>query len=145
MAITFHPRVGQILYCDFSTGFKEPEMVKSNRPVIVVSPSMSGRDNLTTIVGLSTVTPDPVQLYHLQLPRACLPMLGQFQERDTWVKGDMIYSVGFHRLDLIKLGQKDRNTRKRLYFTRRLSRERMAEVYGCILHAINLGKLIEHL
>ena len=145
MAITYHPKVGQILYCDFSQGFQAPEMVKSKRPVIVVSPSIAGRASLTTVVALSTVTPDPVQLYHCRLPRASLPMLGQFQGRDTWVKGDMIYAVGFHRLDLIKLGQRNPATGKRIYFTQRLGRERMGEIYGCILHALNLGKLIEHL
>ena len=42
MAITFHPKPGQILMCDFTYGFREPEMIK-NRPVIVLTPSMAGR------------------------------------------------------------------------------------------------------
>jgi uncharacterized protein YifN (PemK superfamily) len=37
MAITFHPEPRMVLVCDFTTGFKEPEMVKV-RPVIVLSP-----------------------------------------------------------------------------------------------------------
>ena len=32
MALRFHPRPDQILYCYFWAGFREPEMVKSNRP-----------------------------------------------------------------------------------------------------------------
>lgn len=64
MAITFHPSPGQILLCDFSQGFRVPEMVKSKRPVIVLTPAFKHRSDLVTIVPLSTVRPDPVQPYH---------------------------------------------------------------------------------
>jgi len=30
MPISFYPKIGQILLCDFSVGFEEPEMVKRN-------------------------------------------------------------------------------------------------------------------
>ena len=141
MPIAFHPRAGQILLCDFSTGFKEPEMVKSKRPVIVLANSMRGRVNLVTVVALSTTTPDPVMRYHLELPRSCLPQLGRFQDATTWVKGDMLYTVGFHRLDPIRLGKRHPTTGKRLYFQNALSRETMRDVYACVLHGLNLGHL----
>ena len=120
-------------------------MVKSGRPVIVLSPRLRGRSSLVTVVALSTVAPDPPQAYHLKLPRATLPQLGNFQTKDTWLKGDMVYSAGFHRLDLIQLGKRDPNTHKRLYFQNKLSRERMREVYGCVLCALNLETLVPHL
>ncbi|PWG61157.1 type II toxin-antitoxin system PemK/MazF family toxin [Spiribacter halobius] len=145
MPITIHPKVGQILLCDFSRGFKEPEMVKPERPVIVLSPEMKGRPRLVTVVALSTTPPNPVMPYHLELPRACLPQLGRFQDRRSWVKGDMVYAVGFHRLELIRLGKRDPNTGKRLYFKDRLGRERMRDVYACVLQALNLGRLEPHL
>lgn len=129
--------------CDFRTGFKEPELVK-HRPVIVLTPSMDGRGGLVTVVGLSTVKPDPVRKFHCLLPRASLPMIGEFQRSDTWVKGDMIYTVGFHRLDLIRLGTRGENG-KREYFTSRLGRPMMREIYSCVLHGINLGNLAVHL
>lgn len=66
MSIIFHLSPGQILLCDFSD-FKEPEMVKKNRPVIVLSSALKGRDKLLTIVPLSTVKPDPIQPYHCLL------------------------------------------------------------------------------
>lgn len=139
MPITIHPKIGQILLCDFS-GFKEPEMVKSKRPVIIVSGEMKGRFGLVTIVPLSTVKPDPILPYHYMLPRQSMPMLSYFQESDSWVKGDMLYTVGFHRLDLIRLGT--RNTAgKREYFQNRLGREQMKEIYKCILHGLNLANL----
>jgi mRNA interferase MazF len=145
VAINFHPSAGQILLCDFSDGFKEPEMVKSNRPVIVLSPRISGRPKLVTILALSTSCPSPVLPYHYKLPKASMPQLGMFQEKDTWVKADMIYTFGFHRLDLIRLGKKDLNTGKRLYFNQKLGREQMKNIYKCMLHGLNLGQLGEHL
>ena len=145
MAIRFHPSPGQILICDFSTGFQEPEMVKSGRPVLVLTPSIEGRGELVTVVAISTVKPDPVMDYHYQLPKQCMPMTGNFQQDDSWIKGDMIYAVGFHRLDAIRLGTRDPQTNKRLYYTRRLGRDRMKEIYGCVLHGMNLGNLAKHL
>lgn len=143
MAISFHPRPGQILTCDFTVGFKEPELIK-HRPVIVLTPPMNGRSNLVTVVGLSTERPDPLMDFHYLLPKASLPMLGQFQRKESWVKGDMIYAVGFHRLNLIQLGARDTNG-KRLYFKNRLGRERMRIIYSCVLAGLNLGMLAEHI
>lgn len=140
MAITFHPRPGQILLCDFSTGFREPEMVKSARPVIVLSPHHRSRGNVVTVAALSTQKPEPVCPYHWLLPRAALPQLGRFQEKETWLKGDMIYSVGFQRLDLIRLGKR-RDDGKREYFSQRLGRQSMAVVYACVLYGLGLNDL----
>lgn len=145
MPITIHPKVGQILLCDFSTGFKEPEMIKSMRPVIVVAPQIQGRGDLVTIVALSTVAPSPVMAFHYKLPMQSMPQLNRFQEKDTWVKGDMIYTVGFHRLDLIKLGKRDPQSGKRIYFTQRLGRDQMTQIYKCMLHGLNLNHLVAHL
>ena len=83
--------------------------------------------------------------FHYRISKKSMPQLGRFQEKDTWLKGDMLYTFGFHRLDLIKLGKKDPRTGKRLYFTNRLGREQMQEIYKCVLHGLNLGKLAEHL
>lgn len=144
MAITFHPKPGQILLCDFSPGFKEPEMVKSKRPVVVLTGAICGRPNLVTIVPLSTVEPEPCRLYHYRIPKQSMPQVGKLQEQDSWLKGDMIYTVGFHRLNLILLGKKGSGG-KRLYFTDRLGRDQMKLIYQCVLHGLNLGKLSPHL
>ncbi len=144
MPITIHPKSGQILFCDFSAGFKEPEMVKCKRPVIILTDLIKGRNNLVTIVPLSTVEPTTVQPYHYKIPKQSMPMIGMFQNHDSWLKGDMIYTVGFHRLDLVLLGR--RNLRgKREYFKNRLGREQMKKIYECVLHGLNLGKLGVHL
>ena len=145
MAITFHPRAGQILLCDFSQGFKEPEMVKSHRPVVVLTPPIVGRAELVTVLALSTKEPDKIMPFHYKIPRNSMPQLRRFQENDTWVKGDMIYTAGFHRLDLIRLGKRDSTTGKRLYFTQKLGRGQMKDIYSCALHGLNLGQLSQHL
>lgn len=141
MTIRFHPQPGTILSCDFDKGFKRPEMVKK-RPVLAISPKINHRPQLVTVVALSTTRPDPIMDYHVALPRACLPNIAAFQEGDTWVKADMIYAVGFHRLEQIRVGTKDG---RREYFTRRLSRERMKAIYEAVLHSLNLGHLAEYL
>lgn len=144
MPIPFNPRPGQILMCDFTQGFKEPEMVKK-RPVVVLSPAMQGRQGLVTVAALSSVRPDPPRPFHVMLPKAALPQLGEFQVKETWVKGDMIYAVGFHRLNMIRLGKRDQRTGKRVYFTNRLGRERMQEIYSCVLHGLGIGQLGQYL
>ncbi|VAW98274.1 hypothetical protein MNBD_GAMMA19-1918 [hydrothermal vent metagenome] len=74
-----------------------------------------------------------------------MPQIGRFQDNDSWVKGDLLYTVGFHRLNLIKLGKRTPNTGKRIYYQNRLGRERMKEIYTCVLHGLNLGALSRHL
>jgi uncharacterized protein YifN (PemK superfamily) len=143
MALTFHPEPGTFLICDFSKGFKAPEMVK-RRPVLVVSPRLKRASGLCTVVAISTVPPETTENWHYELPSASMPNTPQFQEKGSWVKGDMIYRVAFERLNLINMG-KDYQTGKRTYFKQRLGREQMKGVYGCILHSMNLGHLSPHM
>ncbi|VVC76762.1 hypothetical protein AQUSIP_20880 [Aquicella siphonis] len=118
-------------------------MVKSERPVIVLTGAIKGRANLVTIAPLSTVEPNPVQPYHYRIPKQSMPMVEIFQTNDSWLKGDMIYTVGFHRLNLIRLGKKGPDG-KRLYFKNRLGIEQMKQIYQCILHGLNLSKLANY-
>ena len=140
MAVTFHPKPGLILLCDFEPGFKEPEMVKKKRPVVVLTGAIQGRSNLVTVVPLSHTEPKPPQRYHYKIPKASLPMVGKFQDGDSWLKGDMIYTVGFHRLTLIRLGKRGGDG-KRLYFDGRLGREQMKLIYQCVMHGLNMSHL----
>ncbi|MGN7437302.1 MAG: type II toxin-antitoxin system PemK/MazF family toxin [Alcanivorax sp.] len=100
MALTFHPKPGTIVVCDYSTGFREPEMVK-RRPAIVVSPRLRRRKGLCSVVPLSTTEPTHVMPYHylLKLER---PLPHPWGTDQMWVKGDMISTVSLTRLDLIR-------------------------------------------
>ncbi|WEM42246.1 type II toxin-antitoxin system PemK/MazF family toxin [Photobacterium sp. DA100] len=143
MALQFHPNPGTILMCDFNGGFKTPEMVK-RRPVIVVSPKMKNCTGLVTVVPVSTRMPEPVESYHYKIPNQSLPQTNYFQRAESWVKCDMIYRVGFDRLNLIHIG-KDRATGKRLYYKNVLGRGQMNSIRAGMLHSLQMGHLAEHL
>jgi mRNA interferase MazF len=136
MAIKEHPQKGTVLLCDFTTGFVIPEMVKK-RPVIVISPKISNRKGLCTVVALSTTPPDPIMPYHSQID-IYPPLPAGYQSNGLWVKGDMISTVSFQRLDLIRKGRKGN---KRLYYYDVLSESQMRQVQKCVLAALGLNNL----
>lgn len=141
MAIKEHPVLGTLLMCDFTSGFKEPEMTK-NRLVVVISPKIAARPKLCTVVALSTSAPDPVMPYHCEIdidPELPPPWLS----RGVWVKGDMVNAVGFHRLNFIRLGKDESGRRKYHYYA--LSHEQIKEIRSCVLKAIGLSMLTKHL
>lgn len=141
MPINDHPAPGTILVCNFNGTFKEPEMVKP-RCVIVLSPRIKARAKLCTVVCLSSTAPDHEQQYHCQLDiRPELPH--PWESNGIWVKGDMLYSIGFHRLDLIRMG-KDRQG-NRIYRMETISAEQMKVVKACVLRGLGLSTLTKHL
>lgn len=138
MALKYQPDRGTIITCNFDQGFKAPEMVK-RRPVVVLSPKMKGRPGLCTVVALSTTPPDIPRNYHCQItPARRYPR--PFDAESMWVKGDMVYTVGFHRLDLIRSG-KDREGRRQ-YRIDPLPPDDMRRIEECVLHGMGLGRLI---
>jgi len=100
MPITFHPRPGTVLICDFSTGFQPPEMVK-RRHVVVVSPRRRHHSGLCLVVPFSTVAPDPVEAFHHLIRVGTYPFF--HPQKDVWAKGDMLTCVAFRRLDRVLL------------------------------------------
>lgn len=141
MAIHEHPVLGTILICDFDSGFRQPEMVK-RRPVVVISPKIGARPGLCTVVALSTTPPEPPQSFHCKIT-VDPPLPAPFDSPENWVKGDMIYSVGFHRLDFVRL-DKDRNG-KRIYRYKPLSAEDIRKIRECVLWGLGIGTLTKHL
>ncbi|MGZ9034665.1 MAG: type II toxin-antitoxin system PemK/MazF family toxin [Rhodospirillales bacterium] len=132
MPIDFHPHPGQVLICDYNTGFIIPEMVK-RRPVVVISPRLRRRNNLCTVVPLSTTPPDPVERYHLEVSLHP-PLPVPWQSEVMWVKADMVATVAFKRLELIR-GPKEFQG-KRKYVTVRLDDEHLRRTRTCVLRAI---------
>lgn len=114
MAILYHPRPGDLLMCDYNTGFKVPEMVKK-RPVVVVS---KARQQLVTVVPLSTTPPFPIETCHYEVSQGSLP--NSLQGDPCWAKCDMIGTVALWRLDRIMNG-KCPTTGKRIYLSHRIS------------------------
>jgi mRNA interferase MazF len=141
MPIIEHPAIGTVVLCDFNSGFKIPEMVK-RRPCVVISPKIRLRPGLCTVVALSTEAPDPVMPYHCRID--IRPELPKPWESDgVWVKGDMVNTVGFHRLDFFRLG-KDFDG-KRQYLMTPLGSETLKQIRLCVLRAIGLGTLTKYL
>jgi mRNA interferase MazF len=133
--------MGSIVMCDFTGGFKEPEMVK-RRPVVVLSPKIMARPHLCTVVALSSLEPDPIMPYHRQIdldPELPAP----WNNRGVWVKGDMVNAVGFHRLDLIRLGKDRLGKREYLYASQ--SDANLLVIRQCVLRALGLSVLTKHL
>ena len=109
-------------------------MVKS-RPCIVLSKRIKQRPNLVTVVPLSTTPPDPVMPYHCEIEiEVDLP--ARWSAERCWVKGDMIYSLSFERVNLFNLGR-DENGR-RVYQTDTLSKDTFAAVQKCVLAGLGL-------
>lgn len=120
----YHPKQGDVLYCDFTRGFVAPEMLKV-RKVVVISPSATNRRRLCTVVPISTTAPEHEEAWHHILRQNPLESDGHIQ---LWVKCDMLYTVSFARLD-----KPHKKTRKgRQYFVPRLTDEDLQAVLACV-------------
>ena len=141
MALTFHPKQGTIVMCDYDLGFKTPEMQK-RRPTIVVSPPIGVRARLCTVVPLSLTAPTPKMPYHYELTLAA-PLPRPFESPTAWVKGDMVCAVSFERLDLIRLGRD--GTGKRQYRTDPIPLADLVNIQKAILSSLGLATLTKHI
>ncbi|BBD36891.1 hypothetical protein Amn_17710 [Aminobacter sp. Y103A] len=142
MGIKEHPLQGSIVTVDYSKGgFEEPEMMK-RRLAIVLSPKIVSRPHLCTVVPLSLTEPEKIMPYHKQI-EIPFDMPKEWGNMARWVKGDMVNAVGFHRVDLLRLG-KD-NQGKRIYQMQALPAAILTVVRACVLHGMGLSTLTKHL
>lgn len=140
MPLTYHPQTGTIVICDFH-GFIEPEMNK-RRPVIIVSPRYRNSHKLCIIVPLSTKVPNPIMPYHYEIIFNH-PLPAPFDSPSAWVKGDMITTVSFDRINLPHNG-KDING-KRNYIINVVDNVQLKKIRECMLNAVNLSGLTKYL
>jgi mRNA interferase MazF len=137
MPLKFPVAPGTILLCDYSTGFKAPEMVK-RRPAIVISPRLRHRDFLCAVVPLSASAPPR------DVPYVCrIELAAPFAAQVCWAKADMVATVAFNRLDLFHTGRD--STGKRQYLHPRLSATQLLQVRAGVLHGLGLAHLTAHL
>lgn len=116
-------------------------MVK-RRLAVVLSPRIEARPGLCTVVPLSLTEPDPVMPFHTKISIP-FDLPNEWGHRERWIKGDMVNAVGFHRIDLLRMG-KDRNG-KRIYQTKALPTELFKAVQICTLHGMGFSALTKHL
>jgi mRNA interferase MazF len=141
MPLSYHPRIGEVLLCNYDTGFIVPEMVKL-RPVIVVSPRLRRREGLVAVVPLSTSEPDVMMDYQIELTLA-RPLPMPFNSPTMWAKCDMVTTLALSRLDRFKEARRD--GRPRQYRTGLLSDDQIVRVKKGILHGLGLGSLTIHI
>lgn len=135
MALKFHPNQGTVVLCDYRTGFVVPEMVKM-RPVVILSPRFRRRQNLCTVVPLSSQEPDPIEPYHHAV-RLSRKLPKPWGAPYYWAKSDMVATVAFSRLHLIGDGR-DPETGKRKYITDTVSDEDFQRIQECVRRALGV-------
>ena len=127
-----YPRSREVLRCDFK-GLNKPEMIK-RRPVIVLSYSPA-RPHLAIVVPLSTTPPNPPQPWHHQLTRA-----SQWDHRERWVKGDMIYTMSLDRLDWWQVGR-DSDGREIFLKNHQIDESDFSATKKAVLSALNITEI----
>ena len=132
MAITYYPKMGQILVCNFS-GFKPPEMVKV-RPVIIISPKLPGRAEILTVVPISLTPPIREQPFAVRLSRNYHPK--EPDDRPCWAKCDMVMNISRQRLDGFKVD-------RRKYVTPNAEKCDLDAVRAGVLHGLGFGDLLK--
>ncbi|WBO22320.1 type II toxin-antitoxin system PemK/MazF family toxin [Sphingomonas abietis] len=96
MGLPYHPKPGTIVICDYTTGFREPEMVK-RRLAVIISPKLKRRNDLATVILLSESVPPEMMHWHMKIN---LEIPAPWGDGPRWAKADMLATVGYHRLNL---------------------------------------------
>ena len=111
------------------------------RLAIIISAKMAGRPGLCTVVPLSTKPPSPKMPFH-ELIRIPFDLPSSWGDVDRWIKGDMVNSVGFHRIDLLRLGT--HSDGRRIYQFRTLPNDLIRITERCVLHGLGMSSLTKY-
>lgn len=140
MALMYYPRPGEILLCNYDTGFVEPEMTK-RRPAVVVSPRLRKRPELVGVVPLSTTEPRPTEPHHCRIELE-KPLPFPFEAPVMWAKCDMVATVARARLDRFKAGRLGGN---RIFLAGAVTPDQLKAIRASILCGLGLDSLTIHL
>jgi uncharacterized protein YifN (PemK superfamily) len=110
-------------------------MVKA-RPAIVISPRLPYRDALCTVVPISG-SYDGRELPYVVRLVFDPPLPEPFPYNIAWAKCDMVATVGFQRLDLLRTARDQMGRRK--YLHPKLSLEDFGRVQQGVLNALGLA------
>ncbi|MBR0778544.1 type II toxin-antitoxin system PemK/MazF family toxin [Bradyrhizobium diazoefficiens] len=142
MPLAYYPSPGEIVLCNYGTGFISPEMTKL-RPAVVVSPRLRRRADLVAVVPLSTTPPNSTEAHHCCITLA-VPLPKPFEEPENWVKCDMVATVALSRLDRFRDGREPGGGARK-FRTGKVSAAQLVEIRKAILHGLGLGSLTIHL
>lgn len=101
-AITFSPTEGTVLVCDFSIGFRPPEMIEK-RPCVVISRERSNRGLCVVVPISSTQSRDP-RAIAVAITTEKYPFL----RKDSWAKCHAPSTVSITRLSMMRDAQTGR-------------------------------------
>ena len=137
MAIPFHPKRGQVLWCNFDRNLW-PEMIKK-RPAVVFTHKIAQRADVVAMVPLSTTAPAHILDFHCVLEKHPFPASAGTK---CWAKCDMIQTVSFERL----FGYWEKEVDgKRDYLNLFVSDADFLQIRKCVLHGLGFGDLTKHL
>ena len=139
MPIQYHPKPGQVFWCDFR-GNIWPEIDKK-RPVVIFTPKYSQRTDLVAVVPLSTTAPPTICDFHCLLEKHPFPASAKKDEK-SWAKCDLIQTVTFTRLTGYWEEVVDG---KRKYLDCRISDADMLKIKKAVLHGLGLSGLTQYL
>lgn len=137
MPLNYPVAPGVILLCDYSTGFRPPEMVKL-RPAVVISPRLPHRGRLCTVVPLSGTPPRSEVDYQCRIELEA-PLPEPFPQAVWWAKADMLSTVSFDRLDLFRTKRDPMGKRK--YLQPKVSPAIMENIRQAVLFSLGMGGL----
>lgn len=102
MAVTFVPKRGAILMCDFDMAFVPPEMVKYRQVVVLSVEGMNHRHALDpgtcTVIPFSTIAPATPGIDDVFFSAGTYKSL----RKDCWAKCRMICTMSHERLGLVR-------------------------------------------
>src|SRR3546814_44721 len=129
MGISYHPDLGEALWCDY-TGIK-PEMVK-RRLAVVLTPRACQRAGLATVIPISCTPPEVTRPWHVKLSRDPYP---KGNKEEVCAKCDMLNVVSFERLS----GYHIRWNGKRKYLKMRVSMDELMQIRSGVLASLGLA------
>lgn len=142
MGLKFPPLLGQVVICDYSTGFREPEMVKE-RLAVVVSKRLPHRDGLCTVVPLSE-TPSRAGIKYQCKVELPFEAPEAYAGKVKWAKADMLATLCYKRMSL-PYTKRDPTTGNRKYIRIVLDPAELLKIRHAMLHALSLDDLTNHL
>jgi len=80
--------------------------------------------------------------YHCKI-RIDPPLPEPWDAPEVWVKGDMVNTVGFHRLDLVRSGRDAFGNRA--YRLTAIPKDDLKRIRACVLCSLGLAPLKNHL
>lgn len=142
MAISYRPRVGEVLECNFGDlhidrpydlNRRIPSEMVKNRMVVVINPKMDG--NIIVVPISSKKWPVSIgKGIHIEIPTEMIKVTNFYDKRERWAKCETVQLVSKHRLFKMRDGNE--------HFDQYLPRELVTEIQKGICISMNARGLL---